>query len=417
MTCGRAILSWCLLLPVLAVPPVRAYSVLTHEAIIDSAWKTDIEPRLRQRFPQATADDLRKAHAYTYGGSIIQDMGYYPFGSKFFSDLVHYVRSGDFVAALFAESQTLDEYAFAFGALAHYAADINGHAVAVNRAVPIEYPKLARKFGPVVTYADSPSAHIKTEFGFDVVQVARGRYASQVYHDFIGFEVARDLLDRAFHHIYALHIRDVFVHDGLAFSTYRRTVSALIPEATKVAWKMKEHEIESDQPGITRQKFLYNLSRADYEKEWGREYHRPGILARTMAAMLRVIPKVGPLKALAFKPPTPETTKMFELSFNRTLDQYGSLMRRVSGTRLDLTDVNLDTGGPVVAGKYRLADKAYAKLVQKLAGSDFTGVTEAMRRDILAFYRQTGAVAAMQQERPDDWQKTLAAVSRLRATE
>src|ERR1041385_2372042 len=221
MTYRRAVLWLGMLLPFLAAPAVSAYSVLTHEAIIDSAWKADIEPRLRHRFPNVTAEDLRKAHAYTYGGCIIQDMGYYPFGSQFFSDLVHYVRSGDFIAALFAQSQTLDEYAFAFGALAHYAADINGHAVAVNRAVPIEYPKLARKFGPVVTYADSPSAHIKTEFGFDVVQVARGRYASQSYHDFVGFEVAKDLLDRAFYQVYALHIRDVFVHDGLAFSTYR----------------------------------------------------------------------------------------------------------------------------------------------------------------------------------------------------
>jgi hypothetical protein len=268
----------------------------------------------------------------------------------------------------------------------------------------------------VVTYADSPSAHIKTEFGFDVVQVARGRYASQSYHDFVGFEVAKDLLDRAFYQVYALHIRDVFVHDGLAFSTYRHTVSTLIPEATKIAWKMKEHDIQADQPGITRQKFLYNLSRADYEKEWGREYHRPGILARTLATMLRVLPKAGPFKALAFKPPTPETTKMFELSFNRTLDQYGSLMRRLSGTRLDLTDINLDTGGPVVAGKYRLADKAYAKLVQKLADHDFNGVSEAMRRNVLAFYSQTGAIA-MAEESTDDWQKTLAAVNRLRATE
>src|SRR6266542_35628 len=227
-----------LLVLVLPAHPARAYSVLTHEAIIDSAWLTDLQPLLCNRFPGATEEDFRKAHAYTYGGAIMQDMGYYPFGSKFFSDLVHYVRSGDFVVALFAEAQTLDEYAFAFGALAHYAADIQGHALAVNRAVPMEYPKLARKFGPVVTYADNPAAHIKTEFGFDVLQVARGRYASQAYHDFIGFEVARDLIDRAFHDTYALHIQDVFVHDGLSFDTYRYSVCKVIPEVTKVAWKL-----------------------------------------------------------------------------------------------------------------------------------------------------------------------------------
>ena len=199
--------------------PARAYSVLTHEAIIDSAWSTDIQPRLRARFPKASEEELRKAHAFAYGGCIIQDMGYYPFGSKFFSDLVHYVRSGDFVAALLARAGTLEEYAFAFGALAHYAADVNGHSLAVNRAVPIEYPKLAQKIGPVVTYADNPPAHIKTEFGFDVLQVARGRYAPQAYHNFVGFEVSKDLLEAAFHDIYGLKMDEVFLSDGLAFGS------------------------------------------------------------------------------------------------------------------------------------------------------------------------------------------------------
>ena len=411
MTYCRAILFLPALF-LLPAPPARAYSVLTHEAIIDSAWKTDLEPRLRERFPNATDDDLRQAHAYTYGGCIIQDMGYYPFGSKFFSDLLHYVRSGDFIAALFAQAQTLEEYAFAFGALAHYAADINGHSLAVNRAVPIEYPKLARRFGAVVTYGDKPSAHIKTEFGFDVLQVARGRYAPQAYHDFVGFEVAKDLLDRAFHDVYALHLQDVFVHDGLAFSTYRYSVSTLIPRATKVAWKLKEDQILREQPGATREKFLYNLSRASFETEWGKKYRRPGVLTRTIACLMRVVPKVGPLKAVAFKPPTPETERMFELSFNRTLDEYRRLLRRLAGTRLDLTDVNLDTGERVVAGKYRLADETYAKLVQKLAEHDFAEVANAMRQDILAFYRQTNAQPA---EASDQWQKTMAAVNRLRA--
>ena len=409
-----------LLLPlvlILAVPstPLRAYSVLTHEAIIDSAWSTDIEPRLRQRFPQATEDDLRKAHAYAYGGSIIQDMGYYPFGSKFFSDLVHYVRSGDFVAALFAESETLDEYAFAFGALAHYAADINGHSVAVNRAVPLAYPKLAQKFGPVVTYADDPTAHMKTEFGFDVLQVARGRYAPQSYHDFIGFEVARDVLDRAFHDIYSMHIQDIFVHDGLSLDTYRYAVSTVIPRATRIAGKLKEKDIVREQPGATARTFRYNLSRASFEKEWGRKYHRPGVKAQIVAGMLRVVPKVGPFKVLAFKAPTAQTDRMFETSFNRTLDEYRALMRRLPSAKPALTDINLDTGDAVIAGKYRLADRAYAKLVQKLAERNFAEVSDPMRRDILTFYRQP---PPQEPGRPlADWDKTMAAVDKLRATQ
>src|ERR1035441_4856670 len=111
-------------------------------------------------------------------------MGYYPFGSKYFSDLVHYVRSGDFVEALVRGAQDLDELAFALGALAHYAADNNGHPIAVNRAVAMEYPKLRAQYGDEVTYADDPPAHLKTEFGFDVAQVAQGNYAAAGYHAF-----------------------------------------------------------------------------------------------------------------------------------------------------------------------------------------------------------------------------------------
>ena len=186
--------------------PVSAYSVLTHEAIIDSSWPKDLRPLLLKRFPNATDDQLREAHAYAYGGAIIQDMGYYPFGSKLFSDLVHYTRSGDFVIALVKDAQeedpkdpqALNDYAFALGALAHYAADNQGHPVAVNRTVPLVYPKLKAKFGPEITYEDNPSAHLKTEFGFDVIEVARGQYANDAYHDFIGFKVAKPLLERAF---------------------------------------------------------------------------------------------------------------------------------------------------------------------------------------------------------------------------
>jgi hypothetical protein len=399
----------------IAVPLQSAgYSVLTHEAIIDAAWDTDIKPQLRTRFPNATDDDLRKAHAFAYGGCIIQDMGYYPFGSKVFSDLVHYVRSGDFVVTLFEQAETIDDYAFAFGALAHYSADINGHELAVNRAVPIEYPKLRAEYGSVVTYADNPAAHIKTEFGFDVLQVARGNYAPKAYHDFIGFNVAEDALDKAFYAVYALHLKDVFHVKGLAFGTYRYAVSSLIPDATKVAWKLKEKDIVAAQPSMSRGKFLYNISRSSYEKEWSRDYQRPGILARILAGLLRVVPKVGPFKALGFKSPTPETSRMFELSFNRTLDFYRRIIRAASGGHLELKDVNLDTGEPVIAGQYSLADRAYAQLVQKLADRDFADVPEATRLNILQFYGSRSAALAAR-EKPQEWSKTLAAVDRLKA--
>ncbi len=174
-----------------------AYSVLTHEQVVDLLWKDDIEPLLMKRFPTANADDLRKAHAFAYGGSLVQDMGYYPFGNKFFSDLTHYVRSGDFIVNLIHESSDLNEYAFALGALAHYSSDNLGHP-AINESVGLLFPKLRAKYGNTVTYADDPKAHIRTEFGFDMTQVAKNNYTSDRYHDFIGFEISKPVLERAF---------------------------------------------------------------------------------------------------------------------------------------------------------------------------------------------------------------------------
>ncbi len=266
-----------------AALPLHGYSVLTHEAIIDSAWDQNIKPLLLKRFPGATRDDLIKAHAFAYGGCIIQDMGYYPFGSKFFSDLLHYVRSGDFVVNQIAASQDLDEYAFALGSLAHYAADNAGHSIAVNPSVGAEYPRLARKFGKVVTYADNPTAHLRVEFGFDVLQVARGNYAPTSYHDFIGFETSKDLLSRAFLATYGLALKDVFTDLDLSLGTYRRAVSTVIPEMTKVAWSLDKDELLKATPGIDRKKFVYNLSRASYQKNWDGHYQKPGVGARVLA--------------------------------------------------------------------------------------------------------------------------------------
>jgi len=364
-----------------------SYSVLTHEAIIDSVWKESIEPLILQRFPQATADQLKMARAHAYGGSISQDMGYYPFGSRFYTDLAHYVRTGDFVAAMLRDSKTPDEYGFALGALAHYAADTNGHPLAVNRVVPMLYPKLKRKYGDEVTYADDPVKHLKTEFGFDVLQVAKGRYASDAYHNFIGFEVSKPLLEKAFQQTYGLELKDVFTSVDLAIGTYRRTVSGLLPKMSRVAWELKRDEIEKSQPGITRDKFLYNLSRVDYEKNWGIEYQRPGIGSRILAFVIRIIPKVGPLRALSFRTPTPEAEKLFMASFNVARDRYESLLGAERARQAQLADVNLDLGRPTVAGMYKLADETYAKLVDKLAEDHFSRMPPELRNNILKFYQ------------------------------
>src|SRR6266704_2047185 len=257
----------CLLAVALACPvPVRAYAVLSHEAIIDAVWETHVKPLLLKKFPRATEEDLSRAQAYAYGGAIIQDMGYYPYGSPFFSVLTHYIRSGDFILALLRDAKDLHEYAFAIGALAHYAADNDGHRIGINKAVPILYPSLRKKYGDSVSYADNRLAHVKTEFGFDVLEIARERYAPDSYHDFIGFEVPRPVLDRAFLETYGLELKDVLVNEEKALNSYRRDVSKLIPKATRIAWHLKQDEIKDDIPDATKKKFLFNLSRTNYEQ-------------------------------------------------------------------------------------------------------------------------------------------------------
>jgi len=395
-------------------PALQGYSVLTHEAIIDSAWIGSIRPLLVARFPDATPRSLVDAHGYAYAGCILQDMGYYPFGSRFFSDLVHYVRSGDFVVNLIRESQDLNEYAFALGALAHYAADTQGHSIAVNPSVAMEYPKLKRKYGRVVTYEDDPTAHLRVEFSFDVLQVARGNYAPQSYHDFIGFQVAKGALGRAFRDTYSLDLTDVFGDLDLALGTYRRAVGVVIPELTRAAWRIKKDELASAAPGITRRKFVYNISRASYRKYWKERWQEPGIGTRILAFLIEILPKVGPLKALAFKAPTAQSERLFEASFDKTLDLYRGFLKEADLTQLQLPDRNFDTGEATRPTEYRMADDCYAKLAVKLAERDPATVDAKLRENILGFYGNLELPFATKKD-AKQWQQTLAALDKLKA--
>ena len=399
-----------LLITVLCAEQGQAYSVLTHEAIIDAAWDTSIVPLLLQRFPQTSLEELVAAHAYAYGGSIIQDMGYYPFGSHFFSDLVHYVRSGDFILRLIRNSGNVNEYAFSLGALAHYAADNNGHRLATNRAVPLLYPKLRMKFGDTVTYADDAVSHVKTEFAFDVLQVAQGHYAPEGYHNFIGFEVAKDLLDRTVVDIYGLKLQDLVLSENLAIGSYRRAVSSTIPAMTRVAWQMKKGEILRDAPTLTRQKFLYNLSRSNYRKTWGAEYREPGLGSRLLAWVFRIAPRVGSSRSFAFVTPTPAVENLFLLSFNSTLDRYRQLLAAQQANRLTLPNENFDTGTPSKAGSYTLSDRAYAKLLEKV--NQHPDIPAELRDDILAFYKDADRASAAKAN-PKEWEQVQAALGRL----
>jgi zinc dependent phospholipase C len=382
-----------------AAADVRAYSVLSHEASIDALWDSTIRPLIARKFPKASSDDLLKARAYAYGGSVIQDLGYYPFGSRFFSNVLHYVRSGDFVEELVRDAHDPFEYGFALGALAHYFSDNVGHPEGVNRSVALMFPKLRAQHGDTVTYADSPSSHVMVEFSFDVVQAATGRYHTDAYQRFVGFEVARPALERAFVAIYGLEMKDVFVDEDLAIGSYRHAISQTMPEITRIAWRDKREEIEQALPGVASESFLFNLSKQDYEQRYGATYRKPGLLARFLAFLYKLLPKIGPLKGLQFKAPTPEAEALFLESLRDTRERYRRGLDAAGAGRFDLANTNFDTGKPSAHGEYSLADETHAELLHRLAKRKFSGVPDALRRNLVAFYAKAPERAASRKER------------------
>jgi hypothetical protein len=389
-----------------------AYSVLTHEEIVDLLWTDEILPLLLKRFPALTEDQLKEAHSYAYGGAVIQDLGYYPFGSVEFSNLVHYVRSGDFVRELILQSQDADEYAFALGALAHYASDIAGHP-AVNAAVAIQYPKLRAKFGNSVRYAEDHTAHLKTEFGFDMVQVAKNRYASQQYHDFIGFQVSKPLLERTFPIVYGVELKDVLSHEDLAIGSYRFAVSRMIPQMTQIALRTHKKDMMKETPDFAKKKFLYRLSRSEYEKEWGKDYTKPDFGTRFWSVFLRYMPKIGPFKALAFNNPTPQTEDLYFKSINTTVDQYRVYLKQVRTDSLILANADFDTGKETKAAEYSLTDETYAKLLGQLTERKFDRTSPELRENILSFYSDLSLPLESKKD-STRWQAVLSSLDQLK---
>jgi len=389
-----------------------AYSVLTHEEIVDLLWTDELSPLLLKRFPTLTEEQLKEAHGYAYGGAVIQDLGYYPFGSVEFSNLVHYVRSGDFVRELLLQSQDANEYAFALGALAHYASDIAGHP-AVNQAVSIQYPKLRAKYGNFVRYAQDHTAHLKTEFGFDMVQVAKNRYASQQYHDFIGFQVSKPLLERTFPIVYGVELKDVLAHEDLAIGSYRFAVSRMIPQMTQIALRTHKKDMMKETPDLAKRKFLYRLSRSDYEREWGKDYTKPDFGTRLWSILLRYIPKIGPFKALAFNNPTAQTEDMYFKSINTTVDQYRIFLEQVRAGSLELANRDLDSGKETTAVEYSLTDETYAKLLGQLADRKFALTSPDLRENILNFYSDLSLPLETKKD-SGHWQSVLTALDQLK---
>ncbi len=378
----------------LRVPDASAYSVLAHEANIDALWDSGIRPLLIRRYPRTTREELLTARGFAYGGSVIQDLGYYPFGSRFFSNLLHYVRSGDFVAAMIRDAHDVNEYAFALGALAHYAADNTGHPEAVNRSVPLLFPKLRAKYGDRVTYAQSPASHVITEFSFDIVQVAGGGYAPEAYHSFIGFQVPKPVLERAFKETYGLDVTAALPNEDLALSSYRRAISELIPAITRAAWREKKDEIAKLTPAVKEDRFIYRYPRTEYEREFGTNYQKPTLFARFIAFVYRLLPKIGPLRPLSFKAPTPEAERLFTESLKSTRARYAQALADVPRGGLALPNTDFDTGQPSAYGEYSLADDTYGELLSRLTDQHFTDVSSALRASIDRYYETLSAQPA-----------------------
>ena len=336
----------------------------------------------------STAEELKDAHAYAYGGAIVPDMGYYPFSSKLFTNLVHYVRSGDMAQALLRDASTLNEYAFALGYLSHYYADNYGHSLATNLSVPLMYPKMRKKFGDVVTYADNPLSHGRMELGFDVLETAKGNYASEAYHGFIGFKIDTAVLSKAFFETYGLDINDVFDHKlSRSVETFRFIIANVFPFITRTAWASKGSEIfKTDSSGNGR-RFRYRMRVREYNKQYGKNYMHPGTFPAIVAFMLHVFPKFGPLRILKFKAPNAQSEKYFDRSFDSIMLYYTRSLQQLNLSANTLTDKDFDTGKPTDACEYSLADDTYDKWVVKLKNDEFKYLTDPIKQNILTFYR------------------------------
>lgn len=374
-----------------------AYSVLTHEELIDLAWNDSIRPLLLARFPGATEEQLRDAHAYAYGGCAIQDMGYYPFGKRFFSSLTHYVRTGDFIAWLFHHARTLDEYAFAVGALSHYLGDSIGHSQAVNPATALEFSKLREKFGDSVTYGESPHAHIRTEFAFDIDELTNLEFAPPAYLRRIGFKVPRKFLEQAFVDTYGFDIHQVLGRARPALRSYRTSVRSFIPAFAEAEVVLHRHQFPPHPDNEAYRIFAERVAHTNYERHWKHTYKGPGIRAHLLAVLVLLVPKIGGASDLAVKIPTPKTEEWYLQSVNHTLDVFReTLHKHLSNADprvVLLPNIDLDTGNPAKLGDYALADQTYEQLLLQLASTPARSIPADLKQNILEYYASLDSIS------------------------
>jgi hypothetical protein len=397
-------------------PNSHAFSVLAHQAIVDQAWKDQLVPLIRKRFPNASDQDLSDARSYARAGSHLPDLGYFPLGSREFTDLLHYVRSGDFINRLIAESNSIDEYAFALGVMAHYEGDTVGHPLATNLAVPIIFPKLKNEYGDTVTYAEDPSAHLQTEFRFDILQVAHRHEVPDLFEHSIEFKVPKDFLNRVFKETYGLELNDLFTNFDVALTTYRWGFRTLIDETTGIAWQLYREDINSLEPGVVEKDFIQVIPRGDFEKEFGHAFLEPGYFARFFGLLGNLVPNVGPLTRLPYRPLPPQARILYFGAFKKVSMQYQEELTKVDSERLELPDLFLDTGGADVAGVYPPADKAYAQLLRLHAKDHFARVPNSLAAILLKHFHDRDLALKFEQnsdekESAQELQDTLTALN------
>lgn len=394
----------------LGVRTAGAYSVLTHEQIIDLAWKDGIRPVLLSRYPNATPAQLKEAHAYAYGGCVIQDEGYYPFGHQFFSDLTHYVRTGAFVANLIRDARNIDELAFALGALSHYVSDGIGHHDAVNPSTAIEFPNLKAKYGPIVTYDQSPHGHVRTEFAFDIDQLSKRRIAPSAYWNYVGLKVPIRLLEQAFYETYGLKLGTMVLNQTAAVQTYRWAVRSFLPRIAYAEVVLHRKSFPADTPGTQFDLYQQRLAQADFNNGWEHFRKKAGFRTYLVAGIIFILPKIGPLSDLAIRGPKPQTEERYVESVNRTVTRYEQLLAALAAhpkmspwTAMNIDNLDLDTGMEAVPGTYRLMDNTYAKLLDRIVYVR-QPIPERIKHDLLAYYANPKAPIATKKNKRA-WQK------------
>jgi hypothetical protein len=418
MQLKRRVVVWAVMLAVLSGGTVRswAYSVQTHEQLVDIAWEQCIQPLLLERYPHTSSKELELAHAYAYGGSAIQDLGYYPFGKQFFSDLTHYVRSGDFVASLIRQARNVNELAFAVGALSHYVGDNIGHSIAVNPSVAIEFPKLRRKYGEAVTYDQNPHAHVRTEFAFDVNEISKHRFAPSAYLRHVGLMVAHDLLERAFYQTYGLNLPGILGARRPTVRGYRFAVRSFLPRIAYAEVVIHRNGFPPDVQSDVLREFERNLSQADFQHGWNAYRRKAGIGTHLLALLIVIIPKAGKLSELAIEGPTAQTQLKYLQSVNRSTDVLRQYIQQIGVEKnsFGLPDRDLDTGDGVHPGAYRLTDETYAELLRKLTRQQGTPIPARLRDNILEYYQDPNAPISTKHN-PKQWAEVQANLAVLKS--